>query len=102
MRSNQLRNRKPCDMSAQLSTNYQDNEKQSISFSTKSKEMPQKHFSATQLILSRRAAPYYAGTAKQSSPRYAEFWIYETQNVFLKGLAVDSLAKKLTDLCSAL
>lgn len=35
MHSNQLRNRKLYDMSAQLSANYQDNEKQNISFSTK-------------------------------------------------------------------
>ena len=102
MHSNQLRNRKLYDMSAQLSTSYQDNEKQNISFSTKSKEMAQKYFSATQLVISRHAALYYAGILKESSSRYAEFRIYETWNVLLKDLVLDSQAKKLTDLCTAL
>lgn len=60
----QLRNRKLYDMSAQLSTKYQGNEKQNISVSTKSKEITQKYFSATQLVISCRAAPCYAGILK--------------------------------------
>lgn len=62
--------------------------------------MTKKYFSATQLVISRHAALYYAGIPKQTSSRYAEFQIYETWNVLLKGLVLDSLAKKLTDLCA--
>lgn len=102
MHSNQLRNRKLYDMSAQLSTNYQDNEKQNTSFSTKSKRMTQKYFSATQLVISCHAARYYPGIPNQTSSRYAGFQIYETRNVLLKDLVPDSLAKNLTDLCTAL
>lgn len=77
MHSNQLRNRKLYDMSAQLSTNYQDNEKQNISFSAKSKGMTQKYFSATQIVISHRAALPVLCWHTQSSSRYAEFQIYK-------------------------
>lgn len=92
----QLRNRKPYDMSAQLSTNYQDNEKQSISFS---RGMAQKYFSATQTALS-RAAPCCASVPKVGSSRSAAIWTDEPWNVPLEDFVLDSLAKKLTAPCT--
>lgn len=95
MNSNRLRNRKPYDMSAQLSANYHDNHKQNIFFLFfPHKDMTQKYFSATQLVISLPAAPDYSGIPKQSSSRYAEFQIYEKWNVLLKDLGLDSLGLK--------